>query len=245
MSSVLQIRMAIAYPNRLMRPGECGEFLFERGLGGMVDPERCRDHAHLGRVAHRCCDHMPLARSDECPFQHAVEEVFPGRFSLPGKGRFIGEHVIGRDHPPVSGQGIAGFEQDQVADNDIAGRDRCRVPVPDHLDRNIVPVGVQHIEFPAAPVFVEERDAGCKEDRDDDPDGVKDAAALDHGDNGRDADRKEQDPDDRVVEFFQVLFPERFPDRRGHGVGAVFPAELFDLFGGQTICACDGFQFVK
>ena len=34
------------------------------------------------------------------------------------------------------------------------------------------------------PVFVEERDTGREEDRDDDPDGVKEAAALDDGDNG-------------------------------------------------------------
>ncbi len=119
------------------------------------------------------------------------------------------------------------------------------MPVADHLDRDIVPVGVEYIEFFAAPVFVDERDARSEEDRNDDPDYVKDATAFDHGDNERDASRKEQDPDDRVIEFFQVLFPEWFPDRRGHGVGAVLFAEIFDLSGGQAICSGDRFQFIQ
>ena len=167
-------------PEAADETGENREFLFERGWGGMVDPERCRDHAHLGRVAHCCGDHMPFAGRDECPFQHTVTGTLPDRFGLAGECGFIGKEVIGRNQPAVRGQGVAGFQQDQVADNDIAGRDRCRVPVADDLDRDIVPVGIQDIEFFAAPVFVEERNTGREENSNDDPDGVKEAAAPDN-----------------------------------------------------------------
>lgn len=175
-------------------------------------------------------------------------EKYPERyadFRTNYEGLLVREHVIGRNHPPVRGQGISGFQQDQVADHDIAGWDRGRMAVPDNPDRNIIPVGVQHIELFAAPVLVEECDAGGKQDGDNDTEGVEQTAALDKRNDERDTDCKEQDPYDRVVEFFQVLFPERLPDRRGHGIGAVERAELRDLFVRETAGAGNGFLFIQ
>ena len=39
---------------------------------------------------------------------------------------------------------------------------------------------------------------------------------------------EEQDPYDRVVKFFQVLFPERLPGRGRHHVGAILLPEGLD-----------------
>ena len=140
--------------------GKGFQFLFKGCLGCMVDPERCGDHPHLGRVTDRSGNHLPFSGSDECSFQDAVPQFFWDGLALPGKCGFIGKDIISSGYPAVSGYGITGFEKDQVADNDITRRDRGRVTVPDHLHCHIIPGGIQDIEFPAAPVLVEECDTG-------------------------------------------------------------------------------------
>jgi len=138
----------------------------------MVDPECCGNKAHLGPVAHRACNHLCLSRGDKTALENLFPGTFCGRFALPGKRRFVAEQPVRRDQPAVGRYCIAGFEEDEIADHKVLCRHGCRVPVADDLDGHLVAVGIEDIELAAAPVFVVERDAGGKEDRNDNPDGI-------------------------------------------------------------------------
>ena len=171
------MRIAIAYPNLLMSPQATRVSVRagSRWHGRSQARQRSRPSGPHRRLRR---DHMPFPAVTKAPLRTLVRHRLSTGSVSPVNADSSETELIRYKEPAVSGNCVAGFKKDQVADNDIARGHECGVAVPDHLDCHIVAVCVEDVEFPAAPVLVEKRDAGGKEDRDDDPGRVQKAASL-------------------------------------------------------------------
>ena len=116
----------------------------------------------------------------------------------------------------IRGHFFACFQKHDIVHDEILFRNLDEFPVADRLEWKRVVNLVQNVELLIGAVLVQECDSRCKNDRE------NDARALDKaaGESGDDR-RRQQDADNRILEFFEKEFPCRSPLRRGQGVDAV------------------------
>ena len=117
---------------------------------------------------------------------------------------------------------LARFQKNDVFCHEAPPGKVHEFPVAESFDGNLIIHLIQDVEFSACPVFAEKRNPCCQNDRQQNAQSFHESPRR-----SRENCRQHQNPDDRIVELPQKLFPPGIPFRPGKNVLPADPAFLF------------------
>ena len=139
---------------------------------------------------------------------------FGNLLRFPGELGLVNVQVDRFQHSGIRGDLFTGLHKDYVADHQFLFRHKCKTAGTNGFDRRGIIDPVQNIELFPSPVFIQECDSRCKENR------QQNADTLNHRTRKRGNQRSgDQNDNNRIPEFFCEQLPDGFSPGRFQKIG--------------------------